>query len=44
MPACHFCSKPLGQSHKDCAADAELWRADADAGTVSDFINRVADI
>jgi hypothetical protein len=44
MPACHFCSKPLGQSRKDRAADAKLRRADADPRAVADFVDRVADI
>src|SRR5580704_19357354 len=37
-------SKPLGQSSKDRAANAELRRANANPRAVSDFIDRVADV
>jgi hypothetical protein len=44
-PSCHVrLSKPLGQPRKDRAADAELRRADANAGPVADLINGVADV
>jgi hypothetical protein len=37
-------SKPLGQSRKDRATNAELRRADANSRAIADFVDRVADI
>src|ERR1019366_10378767 len=37
-------SKPLGQSRKDRAADAKLWRADANPRAIADFVDSIADI